>query len=146
MLAKQKPKKKRNKKEPSAVNHIPYTKLSQLYSTEKTSDQSSVSACLDREGTSSLTGLELDKESGAPRECARWAWDSHFKRGKHFYFFFLSITATDLRGAQGSLCLHLVSSFQLKMWNEAQVQAIIIRSFQVTKNSAGFKSNIKHDS
>lgn len=32
------------KKEPSAVNHIPQTKLSQLYSTETTSDQCSVSA------------------------------------------------------------------------------------------------------
>lgn len=58
--------KKSQKKEPSAVNHIPNTKLSQLYSTEKTSDQSSLSSCLDREGTSSLTSQELDTESGAP--------------------------------------------------------------------------------
>lgn len=72
----------KKKKEPSAVNHIPHTKLSQLYSTEKTSDQSSVSSGVDREGTPSLTSLELDKESVAPWECARWAWESLF-----FFFF-----------------------------------------------------------
>lgn len=57
---------KKQKEGVSAVNHVPRTKLSQLYSTEKTSDQSSMSAWLDREGTLSLTGLELDEESGAP--------------------------------------------------------------------------------
>lgn len=60
------------KKEPSAFNHIPHTKLRQLYSTEKTSDRSVVAACLDRERTSNLTRPELDKESGGPG-------DSHYK-------------------------------------------------------------------
>lgn len=61
-------------------------------------------------------------------------------------FFFLYITATDSRRAQGFIHLHLVSSFQLQMQNEAQVQAIIVWSFQVRQNSADFKSNIKHNS
>lgn len=60
------------------VNHVPHIKLSQLYSTAKTSDQSSVSTCLDRERKSSLISPELDKERGAPWGCARRAWGSHF--------------------------------------------------------------------
>lgn len=35
-------------------------------------------------------GFIKHKKSGAPWECARWAWDSHFWRGEPlFYFYFL---------------------------------------------------------
>lgn len=37
-----------------------------------------------------------------PWECARWAWDSHFERGKSLLLSFY-ITSTDPRGAQGVL-------------------------------------------
>lgn len=86
----------------------------------------------DREGTSSLTSLELDTESGAPWECARWASDSYSEREDHFFYFFPFLPQT-LKKPRGPLCLHLVSSFQLKMQNEAQVQAVIVWSFQVKK-------------
>lgn len=41
---------KHKSKEEQSVNHVPHTKLSRLYSTAKTSDRSSVSACLDTVG------------------------------------------------------------------------------------------------
>lgn len=123
------PNKSPKKREPSAVNHIPHTKLSQLYSTEKTSDQSSESACLDREGTSSLTGLGFDKESGAPWECARWAWDSHFKTGKSLLFFFFCCHRP--RRSPGVLLSPFSIIFSIKdvEWGS---QAIVVWSFQVT--------------
>lgn len=94
-------------------SHSTKTKLSQLYSAEKTRDQSSVSACRDREGTSSLTSLGLEKKSGAPWECARWAWDSHFWRGELFvlFYFFTSLPQTpeEPRGPSNSIYCHLFS-------------------------------------
>lgn len=113
---------KSQKKELSGVNHVLHTKLSQLYSTARTIGQSSGTTYLEGEGTSSLIGPELDKDRNAPWKCARRAWGSHFS---------FNITATDPRGAQGSLCLQLMTTFHLKMWNDAQVQAHIIWSFQV---------------
>ena len=111
---------------------FPQTKLSQLYSTEKTSGRSSVSAWLDREWTSSLTSLELDEEIGAPLGvCKVGLGQSLWEGGNHFSYLFTSLPQTQ-EEPRGSFCLHLVSSFHVKLRNEAQVQAIIVRLFQVT--------------
>lgn len=58
---------------------------------------------------------------------------------REVFYLFTSLPETpDEPG--GPLCLHLVSLFHLKMWNELEMQADPVRLLQVTKKSTVFKT------
>lgn len=78
---------KHKSKEEQGVNHVPHTKLSRLYSTAKTRDRSSASACPDAAGCEAWRARRAGRGEGRPPGGVQGgARGSHTYRGRPFLF------------------------------------------------------------